>query len=464
MNPVIPAELTVDHSVVTDVFGRRMQWPSMSRTSTSATTSATASSSGVRSSSTSCPWCRPGPGSCTKSISSIWPTWSSAGRPGVPRHPGRYRLAHNDDQRAGSAGLGWAGSRRRRRCSACRSRPDPAGGRPGADRRTAAGRHGDRSGADDRGDVARHGVVGTSWSSPARRSERFPRRSGDVGEYEPGVRSTCAIFPIDQITLDYLRFTGRDAELVDTVERYAKEQGLWHDPQATLRYTDLIRLDLSTVEPSLAGPRRPQDRIPLASARSRFQGVLAEMLAERSLAESGDEVDEASQESFPASDAPAISCPATPRRRPSAIEHGAVAIAAITSCTNTSNPSVMVAAGLLARNAVAAGLATKPWVKTSLAPGSKVVTDYLNRSGLDRPLEQLGFHTVGYGCMTCIGNSGPLTPQLSKEIAERGVLVAAVLSGNRNFDGRINNEVSLNYLASPPWWWPTPSPGRWTWT
>jgi aconitate hydratase len=271
-----------------------------------------------------------------------------------------------------------------------------------------------------------------------------------LANMSPEFGSTCAIFPIDQVTLDYLRFTGRDADLVDAVERYAKEQGLWHDPNTRLRYTDLIRLDLSTVEPSLAGPRRPQDRIPLASARSRFQGELAEMLAERSSVRTEDDVDEASQESFPASDAPAISRPATPRRRPSAIEHGAVAIAAITSCTNTSNPSVMVAAGLLARNAVAAGLATKPWVKTSLAPGSKVVTDYLNRSGLDRPLEQLGFHTVGYGCMTCIGNSGPLTPEISKEIAERGVLVAAVLSGNRNFDGRINNDVSMNYLASPP--------------
>ena len=296
-----------------------------------------------------------------------------------------------------------------------------------------------------------HGVVGSfvEFTGPSVGAVPLADRA-TLANMSPEFGSTCAIFPIDQVTLDYLRFTGRDAELVDAVERYAKEQGLWHDPAATLRYTDLIRLDLSTVEPSLAGPRRPQDRIPLASARSRFQGVLAEMLAERSPARIEDEVDEASQESFPASDAPAISRPATPRRRPSAIEHGAVAIAAITSCTNTSNPSVMVAAGLLARNAVAAGLATKPWVKTSLAPGSKVVTDYLNRSGLDRPLEQLGFHTVGYGCMTCIGNSGPLTPEISKEIAERGVLVAAVLSGNRNFDGRINNDVSLNYLASPP--------------
>jgi aconitate hydratase len=271
-----------------------------------------------------------------------------------------------------------------------------------------------------------------------------------LANMSPEFGSTCAIFPIDQVTLDYLRFTGRDAEHVAAVERYAKEQALWHDPKAKLRFDDLIRLDLSTVEPSLAGPRRPQDRVPLASARSRFQSELAQMLADRSPMRPGDDVDEASRESFPASDAPAISRSAAPRRRTSTIEHGVVAIAAITSCTNTSNPSVMVAAGLLARNAVAAGLPTKPWVKTSLAPGSKVVTDYLSRSGLDQPLEQLGFHNVGYGCMTCIGNSGPLIPEVIAAIEDRGVVVAAVLSGNRNFDGRIHNEVAMNYLASPP--------------
>ena len=296
------------------------------------------------------------------------------------------------------------------------------------------------------------GVVGhfVEFTGPAVSAVPLADRA-TMANMSPEFGSTCAIFPIDQVTLDYLRFTGRDAEQVDVVERYAKEQGLWHDPNARLRFNDLVRLDLSTVEPSLAGPRRPHDRVPLASARSRFQAELQQMLADRPGAQvaEADGVDEASQESFPASDAPAITRSESAVQA-HAIDHGVVAIASITSCTNTSNPSVMVAAGLLARNAVAMGLATKPWVKTSLAPGSKVVTDYLSRSGLDQPLEQLGFHTVGYGCMTCIGNSGNLTPEVSAAVADRGVLAAAVLSGNRNFDGRINNDVAMNYLASPP--------------
>jgi aconitate hydratase len=271
-----------------------------------------------------------------------------------------------------------------------------------------------------------------------------------LANMSPEFGSTCAVFPIDRATIDYLRFTGRDAEHVEVVERYAKEQGLWHDPAVRPRFDDLVRLDLSAVEPSLAGPRRPQDRIPLAGSRSRFRRVLGEVLAERAPGGVADVVDEAGQEPFPASDPPAVGMAGAPPRDDAGLRHGSVAIAAITSCTNTSNPSVMVAAGLLARNAVRAGLAAKPWVKTSLAPGSKVVTDYLSRAGLDRPLEQLGFHTVGYGCMTCIGNSGPLNPEVAREIADRDLVVAAVLSGNRNFDGRIHNDVSLNYLASPP--------------
>ena len=296
-----------------------------------------------------------------------------------------------------------------------------------------------------------HGVVGSfvEFTGPSVGAVPLADRA-TLANMSPEFGSTCAIFPIDRVTVDYLRFTGRDAGHVAAVERYAKEQGLWHDPAARLRFDDLLRLDLSTVEPSLAGPRRPQDRIPLASARSRFRSTLAELLADRSPEAAGDAVDEAGRESSPASDPSALAAVAELRAQEPGLDHGAVAIAAITSCTNTSNPSVMVAAGLLARNAVAAGLATSPWVKTSLAPGSKVVTDYLQRAGLDRPLEQLGFHTVGYGCTTCIGNSGPLTPEVSEAVAERDLLVAAVLSGNRNFDGRINNAVSLNYLASPP--------------
>ncbi|WP_448608435.1 aconitate hydratase AcnA [Geodermatophilus sp. URMC 60] len=296
-----------------------------------------------------------------------------------------------------------------------------------------------------------HGVVGSFVEFTGQSVGAVPLADrATLANMSPEFGSTCAVFPIDRVTLDYLRFTGRDAEHVAAVERYAEEQGLWHDPAARLRFDDLIRLDLSTVEPSLAGPRRPQDRIPLASSRSRFRSTLADLLADRSPEAAGDAVDEAGRESSPAGDPPALAPGPSPRANRVELEHGAVAIAAITSCTNTSNPSVMVAAGLLARNAVAAGLTARPWVRTSLAPGSKVVTDYLQRADLEAPLEQLGFHTVGYGCMTCIGNSGPLAPEVSQAVADRDLLVAAVLSGNRNFDGRINNDVALNYLASPP--------------
>jgi aconitate hydratase len=289
-----------------------------------------------------------------------------------------------------------------------------------------------------------------------------------IGNMAPEYGATCGIFPVDHQTLRYLEFTGRDTELV---ESYMREQGMFHDEDSEdATYSDTLELDLGEVEPSLAGPKRPQDRVPLREAKEQCLAVLDEHV------EYGGQ-DEASAESFPASDPPAgaPSEPSDPssgstgeqHARPreeqgsgvavaerqddrEGLDHGAVVIAAITSCTNTSNPSVMLGAGLLAKKAVEMGLERKPWVKTSLAPGSKVVTEYLERAGLLEPLSKLGFDLVGYGCTTCIGNSGPLPEEISREITERDLAVCSVLSGNRNFEGRIHPEVRLNYLASPP--------------
>jgi aconitate hydratase len=294
----------------------------------------------------------------------------------------------------------------------------------------------------------------------------------------PEFGSTCAIFPIDDETVRYLRLTGRSDEQVALVEAYAKEQGLWHDPSREVQYSEYLELDLSTVVPSIAGPKRPQDRISLSEAKPAFRTSL------RDYVEHHDDgiaslVDEAVAESFPASDPPAVhsetaaeherdepvvlsaangaegrpSKPVTVRGadgREYEVDHGAVAIASITSCTNTSNPSVMLGAALLAKKAVERGLATKPWVKTSLAPGSKVVMDYYERAELVPYLDQLGFNLVGYGCATCIGNSGPLPEEVSEAVNTHDLSVVSVLSGNRNFEGRINPDVKMNYLASPP--------------
>src|SRR5205814_9273559 len=262
-----------------------------------------------------------------------------------------------------------------------------------------------------------------------------------LGNMCPEYGATIAIFPIDEMTLDYMRLTGREAARVDLVESYAKAQGLFRsltDPDPV--YSETIELDLSTVEPSLAGPRRPQDRVALYNAKSGFKAAVETLQA-------GTKKTVSSAATVTTSAVAEGGVAVAPLEQ---LEHGSVVIAAITSCTNTSNPSVMIAAGLVAKKAVEHGLSTRPWVKTSLAPGSKVVTEYLREAGLQPYLDQLGFSLVGYGCTTCIGNSGPLPDEVSAEIDAKNLVVAAVLSGNRNFEGRIQQQVRANYLASPP--------------
>ena len=256
-----------------------------------------------------------------------------------------------------------------------------------------------------------------------------------IANMSPEFGSTCAIFPIDEETIRYLELTGRPPEQIALVEAYARAQGLWRIQGAPAAdYTDVVELDLSTVEPSLAGPKRPQDRVPLRSAKTVYQSSLKQMAEERTQKNPG----------------ATGSAPATLGGARVDIQDGAVLIAAITSCTNTSNPAVLVAAGLLAQKANALGLTSKPWVKTSLAPGSRVVTDYLQKAGLLKELEALGFYTVGYGCTTCIGNSGPLKPEISEAVKTGDVIAASVLSGNRNFEGRVHPEIKMNFLGSPP--------------
>ena len=323
--------------------------------------------------------------------------------------------------------------------------------------------------------LRKHGVVGkfVEFYGPGVSAVPLANRA-TIGNMSPEYGSTIAVFPIDDETTKYLRLTGRSEEQIALVEAYAKAQGLWHDPDKEPRFSEYLELDLSTVVPSIAGPKRPQDRVALTDAKQSFRGALADYVDADDHSDKG--YDEADAESFPASDSPAYhgtngstaptnhlaSAPADGGRPSNPqhvtladgteydVDHGAVAIAAITSCTNTSNPSVMIGAALLARNAVEKGLESKPWVKTTLAPGSKVVSDYYNRSGLTPYLDKLGFNLVGYGCTTCIGNSGPLIAEVSKAVNDGDLAVVSVLSGNRNFEGRINPDIKMNYLASPP--------------
>ena len=286
--------------------------------------------------------------------------------------------------------------------------------------------------------LRKHGVVGTfvEFYGEGLSSLTIADRA-TLGNMCPEYGATVAIFPIDEMTLDYLRLTGRDGARVTLVEQYAKAQGLFRTPGAPdAVYSEVVSLDLSSVEPSLAGPKRPQDRVTLSKAKTAFQSALPSMQVP---AKGG------SGAAASAKSAVALADPAV-----DVLDHGAVVIAAITSCTNTSNPSVMIGAGLLAKKAVEKGLTRRPWVKSSLAPGSKVVTEYLNAAGLTPYLDQLGFNLVGYGCTTCIGNSGPLPDEISAAVREKGLVVCSVLSGNRNFEGRIQQDVRANYLASPP--------------
>ncbi|WP_281066931.1 aconitate hydratase AcnA [Streptomyces inhibens] len=298
--------------------------------------------------------------------------------------------------------------------------------------------------------LRKHGVVGkfVEFYGEGVAATSLANRA-TIGNMSPEFGSTAAIFPIDDETLKYLRLTGRDEQQVALVEAYAKEQGLWLDPAAEPDFSEKLELDLSTVVPSIAGPKRPQDRIVLANAATQF---------ERDVLNYVSTADESGEESFPASDSPAaadgvptrLTTVTAPDGSTYEIDHGAVTVAAITSCTNTSNPYVMVAAALVAKKAVEKGLTRKPWVKTTLAPGSKVVTDYFDKAGLTPYLDKVGFNLVGYGCTTCIGNSGPLPEEVSKAVNEHDLAVTSVLSGNRNFEGRINPDVKMNYLASPP--------------
>jgi aconitate hydratase len=435
VNPVIAAELVVDHSVIADVFGRPdaltrnveleyarngeryrfLKWGQQSLRNFAVVPPGTGIMHQVN----------------VEHLARVVMVEDGLGVPGrVPRH----RLAHHHGQRARRARLGHRRHRGRGRdARPVHVRPRPGRRRRTPHRRTPHGIHGHRPGAHHHRTPARHGVIGKFVEFHGTGVTALPVADRvTIANMSPEFGSTCALFPVDDETLRYLRFTGRSEAHVALVEAYAKEQGLWHHPRRPPRFTETVDLDLSTVVPSLAGPSRPEDRVPLDQAKARFRTAV--------------DVRPQAEHRRHAATTATVVIDGTAHE----VSDGAVAIAAITSCTNTSNPAVMVGAGLLARNAVRAGLRSKPWVKTTLSPGSRVVMDYYRRAGLIPDLEALGFHLAGFGCMTCIGASGPLIGPVSEAIADTGLTVASVLSGNRNFEGRIQPEVAMNYLASPP--------------
>ena len=296
--------------------------------------------------------------------------------------------------------------------------------------------------------LRKHGVVGKFVEFHGEGVAEVPvANRATIGNMSPEFGSTCAIFPIDAATLEYLTLTGRPQSQIELVETYAKEQGLWHDPARELRFSEELTLDLSTVVPSIAGPKRPQDRIELANAKTAFRDALPSYTHDDQLNGTFPASDPTTGDDYRATNETGVTLEDGTK---TTVDHGHVVIAAITSCTNTSNPFVMIGAALLAKKAVEKGLNRKPWVKTSLAPGSKVVMDYYERAGLLPYLDKLGFNLVGFGCTTCIGNSGPLPEAISQAVNDNDLAVVAVLSGNRNFEGRINPDVKMNYLASPP--------------
>ncbi len=358
--------------------------------------------------------------------------------PCLSGHPGRHRLAHDDDQRTRRARLG----RRRHRSGSRDARP---AGHHAHSRRSSAS----SSPASLQPGATATDLVLTVTEMLRKKGvvDKFVEFFGDglanlpladratIANMSPEFGSTCAIFPIDEETVRYLQLSGRPAQHIELIVAYAKAQGMWRtNGQRQADYTDVLELDLESVEPSLAGPRRPQDRVPLRNAKQVYQASVKKMAEERA------------QKNPTAKGVGTVSSGGQNYE----VRDGAVLIAAITSCTNTSNPAVMLAAGLLARNARARGLTSRPWVKTSLAPGSRVVTDYLQKAGVLDDLDAIGFFTVGYGCTTCIGNSGPLKPEISEAVRAEDVVGCAVLSGNRNFEGRVHPEVKMNFLASPP--------------